>query len=247
MRHLQGIGLFEVLVALFLSSFIMIILMSQYLIAKKQYHHLQTNLEQRIDLQLVSEFMRESIRNAGFTPCLSIDSLVSVDLRDKPKPLVAIDLSADHHEQFGINRMSGQFDSLLEIENPMQLFITATEPLYPNESILIADCYHAEVQALREVVHLSHNQRIRLSKPLAFRYQEPIYVGPWLEERYFIRRDKVGRPSLFFKAQRAEELTSAVHSLSVQLTQYHGHSLVKIRLGLNNGPAMVLETRIRQT
>ncbi len=245
MKHQRGIGLSEILVSIFLSSFIVIILMQHYLVVKKQYHHLQATLEQGIDLQLVIELLRNSSRKAGFTPCLSIDDLVTVDRRDRSNPLTAIDVSTHHNRLLAINRMSDRFDTVLQVESPTQLLMTALAPRHQGDSILIADCYHAEVQQVQGVVHVGSNQRIILNLPLAFDYHEPIYVGEWLEERYFIRQDKNGKGSLFYQHHHSEELTTAVHSLSAHIAYETGQRVIVVQLGLEDTETIVVETRVR--
>ena len=245
MRPQQGISLTEVLVALFLSSFIMMTLMQHYLTTKKQYHHLQTTLEERIDLQLVTEIMRNSIRKAGFTPCLSIDDLISLDQRNSPQNLAAIEVPTESNPTLQINRMNENFDTVLDVESPMQLLMTSLQTRHRYHSILIADCYHAEVQQVSERVHAGSTQRIKLSKPLAFEYHDPIYVGEWVEERYFVRKDKNGKASLFYQHHHPEELTTAVHALSAQLKLNNGRKIVDIQLGLDNAPTLLLETMVR--
>lgn len=245
MRHQAGLGLSELLIALFLSTFLMIVLVQHYVTTKKQYNRLQTNLEARIDLQLVTELIRNSVRKAGFTPCLPLDYLITVDRRSNRHDLVGIEVSSDTQASLFVNRMHERFDTLLHTVSSSELLTTAIQTLHRHQSIIIADCYHAEVQDLSEVNHLDAKQRLTLTQPLAFKYHKPIYIGEWVHERYFIRQDKTGKRSLFYQRHHAEALTTAIQSLSVHINQDNGRQLVDIELGLENLPSLVLKTRVR--
>jgi len=238
----KGLGLPELLIALLLSSFIMTGLMHHYLSTKKQYSVIQKKLERNIDLQLVTDLIRNSVRKAGFTPCLGINHLVTQDQRSEPKRLVAVEIGS---EWLRINRMSEDFSTVIQVASPMQLFAQA-HSLHPDQFVLIADCYHAEVQKISQVTHVDAGQKITLNKPLAFTYHEPIYIGEWLEEIYSIGLGQNGKRGLFYQCYKhAEELTTAVHNLSAYLTDYQGCSLLKIILGVNKADSLKLETMIR--
>lgn len=247
MPHQEGLGLSELLIALLLSSFIMTGLMHHYLATKKQYSDIQKKLERSIDLQLVTDLIRDSIRKAGFTPCLSIDHLVTLDQRSEPKHLVALEVGADVTTPWlRTRRMSEHFDIVQQITNPMQLFTSHLQPLHRDQSIIIADCYHAEVQKISHVNGVSDGQIVMLSQPLAFTYHEPIYVGEWLEEVYSIRTGQNGESALFYQHYKhAEELTRTVHTLSARLIKEQGGVLVEIILGVDNAQTLKLETMIR--
>jgi hypothetical protein len=247
MRRHQGIGLTELLIALLISSILMTGLISHYITTKKQYERIQTDVEQRIDLQLVSDLIRDSTRRAGFTPCLSIDHLVTLDQRDRSKKLVAIEISSNEQAWLKINRMKEYFDTVLQIISPFQLVATKLQPLHRGQSVLIADCYHAEVQTIKQVKLSSEGQRLIFLKPLAFAYHEPVYLGEWLEETFSIRLGYDAKKSLFYKYQRqhSEELTSVVHQLSSTLTIEQGISSLRIMLGLDKARLLELETLVR--
>ena len=245
MVNQRGMGMPEILMALLLASFIMTILMCQYLTTKRHYHFIQSAVEESIDLQVVIELLRNSSRKAGFTPCGGIDHLMTMDTRHETKPLVAIGVSAEAKSLLQINRMSEHFNTVLRLVGPSDLLTTDREPFIHNESVLIADCYHAEVQKISRVNDTSAGQIITLMKPLTFVYHNPIYVGKWLEETYSIYSHQHSEGSVFYRLGRAEELTTVVHTLSAHLTRLKGRTLVKIILGLDNKRKIELETMVR--
>jgi len=241
MANQQGLGLPELLIALLLASFTTMALMRHYLNTKQQYHDIQVALEQSIELQWVTDLIRDSVRKAGFTPCSSIDSLTTIDQRSTHQKLVAIDLSSS----LRMNRMSEHFDRVLQLVTPMELLTTNHQPLHHNQSIIIADCYHAEVQNIRQVRHSTVGQSITLAQPLAFTYYAPIYVGEWLEETYFIHHHSSRQGTLFYHRHHAEELTTAIHNMSARQERHKGRTLLQIIFELDNAHQLVLDTMLR--
>lgn len=238
MNKQAGVGLAEFLITLLLATMISTALMRYYLTIKQQYNHIQTALEQSIDLQMVTDLIRNSTRMAGFTPCLGIEHLIAVDRRNEQHSLHAIELGSE----LRINRMSEQFDTVLEAYSASAFLISSRQNLHQGQSILIADCFHAEVQIISEIKRVTNGQIIKISKPLSFTYIAPIYVGEWIEESYFIRSSARAEPSLFYQNKHAEELSPVIHDLS---TVIMNKQLMRIILTLDKGKKIELFTRVR--
>lgn len=244
--HQGGLGLPELLIALLLSSFIMTGLMHHYLATKNQYSDIQKKLERGMDLQLVINLIRDSTRQAGFTPCLRIDHLVTIDQRKKSRSLVAIDYGLDPRSWLRFSRMSEHFETVLDIINSTQLLTTHVQKLYRDQSILIADCYHAEVQKISKIERTTKGQVLTITKPLAFQYHPPIYIGEWLEETYFIQQGYNGENALFYQYQHTEELTGAVHDLLAHLIKHKEDTFLQVILSIaKEDPAIKFETMVR--
>ena len=244
MHKQQGFGLPEMLVALLLSSFITLGLIRVYLNAKQQYQYIQTALEQRLELQHVSDLIRHSTRMAGFTPCLAIEHLISIDHRNPQKRLVGIDVGIS---SIHMSRMSEQFDTILQQVDTVTLLTTSRQRLHRNQYIMVSDCYHAEVQSIKVVTQTGAGQVITLAKPLAFTYQAPIYLGIWLEETYFTRKGKSEKVTLFYHLQHTEELATSIHYLLAHLERKEGHLLLSLILGQDNEHQFKLETMVRNS
>lgn len=241
----QGIGLPELIISLLLTSFIMVILMQHYLHVKHHYHRIKTSLEQTIDLLLVTDLMRNSIRRAGFTPCLGLEQLVTVDSRDVQRHLRAVEMGTKAQSWVRISRMSEYFDSVFEVVNATHLLTTSYQSIYPNQSVLIADCYHAEVQTVKQIRHGPNGRIVIIDNPLIFTYKKPIYLGEWLDETYAIRQGENNNNSLFYQRYHPEELSTVIHSLLAYSFEAPTRGLLKVTLGLGNLHQIVLETRVR--
>lgn len=233
MHSQKGAGLTEMMIGLFLASLIMTALMNHYICVKRHYVHLQAAMDDAMELQLASDVLRNSIRQSGFTPCLRIDHLISLDHRSGHENIVAFETGSE----LSINRMNPYFDSVLNIVSPTQVVATHENTIHAARAILIADCYHAEVILVTEINHRPTEQVITLNNPLIFTYQPPVYIGEWLHERYFIGP----QGGLFYKQNHAEELTSVITSMSAKYDKTHIH----LSLGMNDGRTIKLETKIR--
>lgn len=233
MRVQSGFSLAEVLISLFLASLILSTLTQYYLSSKRQYLEAQKTVSDHFDLQWVSDLLADSIRRAGFTPCINIDKL-----RFKNPQLHALLLDKALIE---VNRMSEHFFEVLDVPNRSQVILPASAAINPRKKIIIADCVHAEVHEIEDVAKNAFTDRVTLSKPLLFRYKKPIYFAEWLEEKWFIRPNSKKIPALYYQLVRAEELTPLIHSLSAEKK----NTLVKVLLGLEGGKSRTLFVGMR--
>ena len=234
----QGIGLPEILISLFLSALITTALFNHYLRVKQNYRYTSNALEDAVDLLQVTDLLRDSIKRAGFSPCLGIEQLIT----GSPK-LLAFSINTGPSSVLKINRMSEYYDSVLNVISPTELLLTKSQSLNRHHPVLIADCYHAEVQYLSRINHANNAQYVTLNTPLLFNYQMPIYIGEWIQETFFIRTISPHKTALFYKNIHTDELTNVVHSMTITPSAQPG--FLQIKLGLSNGQEMTLETSVR--
>ncbi len=233
MNKQVGIGLLEVFISLFLASFIIVILLNQYIHVKRHYLAFQSTLNQAMDLQVVIDLLQNSIRQAGFTPCMRIDHLTTLDTSGGRQSILAIDIE----NGLTINRMSPHFNVLLNRMHSNQIETTASYEFHEKDTLIIADCYHAEIVHLTDVTQRLTSQRLTLDRPLSFNYQPPVYVGEWWQENYFVRPSK----GLFYQRERTDELTSLVKNISIEMK----HNWIELALILKQGLPIKIDTRVR--
>lgn len=221
----SGFSILELFITLLLASLLISGLLQQYIQTKRQYIFVKKQFEKEIELQFVSQLMRNSIRKAGFTPCLSINHLKAFDNRDRLKRLQALTYEED---RISINRMSDDFITLPTISGQQQIKLPSKLKRFKN--IILADCYHAEVQTVEVVIKNKYEQIVRLQKPLAFKYQPPIYLGEWVEESFFIKTNNKGIGSINYHREHTEELSALIHTMAVKISA----SLVHLTLGLDD-------------
>ncbi len=245
MTKQQGVSLVELMISALLASLLLALVLQQYLVSKRQYLRLYARLEQDIELQTINDLLRDSIRKAGFTPCRGINSLQSIDRRNGKTALAAVATSVGKRDGLAITRMSEDFTTVMRRLNPKQLLLRSNVHFAAQQVILIADCYHAEVQPVLDARKTSAGTILTLSNNLAFDYIDPIYLGEWLEEAFFIQKNQQGKSALFYQFKRPEELSDQIVKLIVDLKSYRGNDLVAVRWGFKNSKTMDIETEVR--
>lgn len=238
MKTNQGLSLTELLISLSLSLLLMSALLQQYFVTKKHYQHNEERAKEALDLHLVIGMLRESIRFAGFTPCLGLDHLTTKAAQN----LRSLSHTSSPFPELKLSRMDEHYETSLGQLSPSQLLLK-NNPHF-EKTLLIADCYHAELQQAANGQVSSQGWVLTLKHPLSFHYTPPIYVGEWLQERYFIANNRQKKPSLFYANPLPEMLTDAITDFKVEVLS-HNPSVLRLRLnGKNTGP-YVLDTRVR--
>jgi len=231
----QGSSLVELMVALLLSSFLCALLIQQYLISKRHYLDVQKTLSQSSELVWITELLRNSIRHAGFTPCANINQLQGVDHRSQSPIPQAIAL-----DELNITRMSTDFSPVIRQQFD-KVSVTNNTRFKVGQLVLVSDCFHAEIEHISAISHGGNEAILHLSAPLTFVYQSPIFVGEWLEERFFIRKNTQGEKALYYQQQQSEELSDAIDELTAEDQQ----GVLLITLRLKKGELIPLKTRVR--
>lgn len=245
MNKENGFSLIELVVSLFVASLLITLIMQQYLIAKGQFKKMQLLMEQAIELEMVMDLIRDSVRRGGYTPCQGISSLESIDRRTNKIKLAAIETKTGKDNYLQINRMNEYYSTLIKQLSPTQLLVKSNISYENQQAILISDCYHAEVQESLEARKTAAGTIITLKKPLAFNYASPVYLGEWIEEKFFMKKNKKGHNSLFYKKNHVDELSDFINLNSVDLNSLQGKSLVKLNLETEFLKSQHLVTRVR--
>ncbi|HAT1658025.1 TPA: prepilin-type N-terminal cleavage/methylation domain-containing protein [Legionella pneumophila] len=215
MRRQTGFGLSEMLISLFLASIITITLTQIYIRSKPQYLKAQELLEINFDLLWISDLLSDSIRKAGFTPCLSVEKLKTYDSRHAEREIINFQIENMPQAQLRINRMSDVYTEVINFMSPTQVVIQ--EPVISNikHPLIISDCRHAEVHTVSKIDKLNNGYQITLKKPLKFRYDEIAYLGEWLEETWFTKQNEKCEKTLHYKLFQTEELSPLIHEFYV--------------------------------
>lgn len=245
MKKQAGVSLSEVLISLFLASVIMTLLIQFYLGSKHQYIEIEKILEAEFDMQWVDDLLSDSIRRAGFTPCLGLDQLQVIDHRNYRNNIHALNIENQPYPFIQVNRMKENFAKLIKIESPTTLLVEHL--ITPNEkrTLLIADCNHAEIHEFFSMNQHVNETRITLRKPLVYFYETSAYVGEFLEERWFIKKNAQGQNTLHYQCLQTEEVTPLVHSLSIEKQYIQDKPFLKVILGLEDDKAHQLMIAVR--
>ncbi|MBI2786290.1 MAG: prepilin cleavage protein [Legionella longbeachae] len=245
MNRQMGISLSEVLISLLLASIMMTLLIQLYLNSKNQYIAAEKILSVGFDLQWVSDLMSDSFRRAGFTPCLGIDQLLVVDRRSNLEPIHALQIENQPHQLIQVNRMNEHFTKIIKIESATEILVENPVVLQRKRPIMIADCAHAEVHSLFSVARQANGSLITLDKPLYFSYDKSAYLGEYLAERWFIRKNAKGNNTLHYQSIQTEEVSPLIHSLHIKNQRVHNKQFLEIMLGLDEGKTQKLMVAVR--
>ena len=229
----KGFGLPEVMISLLLAGLVNIALLNHFISIKQQHSHLQSTMDDAMELQLAADLIRDSIRQAGFTPCMSLNQLITVDQRDAHEGLSGIETG----NELIIQRMGSEFNVMQDRLDSTRIVLTNDSIIRTDRPIIIADCFHAEVQNVLDVHHSAEGQVVTLANPLAFTYQQPAYAGEWLHERFFIRALR----GLFYQRHHTDQLSPLVKTWSLQENEH----LVLVRLGLDKHQFLMIDARVR--
>ena len=80
-----------------------------------------------------------------------------------------------------------------------------------------------------------------LNAPLAFEYEFPVYIGEWLEEQFFARKEG----GLFYHARHTDALTADVRSMVPTLQNTPSGLIVHVVLGFDHAHNIEVDTRVR--
>lgn len=240
MNRQRGMGVLELLIGLFLASSILTVLMQFYLNNKRQYTESQVALETWFDVQWVSGLLSDSIRKAGFTPCLGINQLTTKGLRGE-----GLNALRSQPQSLRISRMSELFAPITAFQSSTELLVANEGSFKERHSLLIADCEHAEVHQILNVEQVVDGVLITLDKPLEFSYDSPVYAGEWLEEQWYIKTNEQGVRALYYKLVHSEELSPLIHSLETKIQSEQGKQLVELVLGWDEDKKHNLTVMVR--
>ncbi|QLZ69538.1 hypothetical protein FOLKNPGA_02332 [Legionella sp. PC1000] len=245
MKKQRGISLTEVLISLFLASAIMTPLIQLYLGSKRQYLETEKILETGFDLQWVSDLLSDSIRRAGFTPCLGIDHLQVIDRRNHQNRIHALQAGNQPNQFIQVNRMSEHFAKIIKIQGTTKILTQDPVILHKKRPILISDCEHAEIHELFDLEQQSKNSLVTLNKPLFFSYGPSAYIGEYLEEKWFIKKNINYVDTLHYQLVQTEELTPLIHFMHTRNRHIKEKQFLEIIMGLDENKMYELRVLVR--
>lgn len=245
MKKHAGISLSEVLLSLFLASLVATMLMQFYSSTKHQYIEAKKILSEHFDVRWVSDLMSDSIRRAGFTPCLGLDHLSVSDSRSPGVKIQAVKFETEPQRSLQINRMSEHFAQVQRFESTTQIVLDSPIVLNKKRPLLIADCEHAEVVRILNEETEQGGTRIILTKPMHSEFLGETYVGEFLEERWFIKKNRQKKNTLYYQLKQTDEITSLIHSLTVKIQNVAGRQFIEVIIGLSEDKFHKLMVAVR--
>ena len=178
------------MLVLFISSAMIMVLLNQVILTKKQEQMTTHALAKAYDLNMVSELMKTSIRQAGYTPCAAIGQLIGYDHTSSGAIPDAVTVDVPSHDGFTVYHMGAPLVHVLEIIPPSQIRLIPRHVFSKEDTLLIADCFHAEVVDLSSVRSDRGDTLLTLKHHLKFSYTPPTYIGLWQSRHFLPKRFK---------------------------------------------------------
>ena len=88
--QVAGYSLIELLIAIFLSSLLMIGLTQHFIQIKTQQKITDEYFKQEADREWIADLIKISVHNAGYTPCLPLNQLITFDGRNKAENILGL-------------------------------------------------------------------------------------------------------------------------------------------------------------
>lgn len=239
----NGFSLLELLVSFLLSSLVMMLLMQQIVQLKRQSQLIYSTMNEVLEVQWLTDFIRHRVYKAGFTPCRSLNELTVMDARGAPDTLTSIELNQQKNG-FSLHHMH---EDVSEVINPLNLttLLVTTSHFDKQHPVLIADCHHAEVHTIVDVTRHEKSSVVVLKEPLVYSYQPPIYLGEWVSEAFFIRTIPKNKSALFYRHHRVDQLSAHVNSFTTELDTIHNHFLLRLKFKFDTSRSMEIDVRGR--
>lgn len=219
-NKLQGISLLELMLASALSSFIVLAVWQGLAIQQRAMNQIHHHMAVDVELASVASILRDRIRHAGFSPCLSLAHLVTLD--EEANPLLPYQLD-ELGQRLTLNRMGDAYQEVTVI-NDHELRVNRQKK---STSVhLISDCFHAEL------VRISQHDRngILLQHPLRFSYQPPVFLGEWQSESFEVIKGK----GLMLHGHRSDVLSDRVQQLEIHLLEDKQRFRLKLQVEVDH-------------
>lgn len=241
-KEQRGTSILELLIGLVLALGIVAGLLQQYLQIKHQFQDLQTVIDHLSRTQLVVDFVRMSVQKAGFTPCLPINHLQTIDHRTH-RPLESIHWQSNDPSRLQVFSMRDNFVEVTRIAYQQKIYTSSVMSKSTHSPLIIADCYHAEVYQ----DYVIEDAKIVLAHPLTYTYHAPIYLGEWRDASFLMRPNRDGKLSMFYDHLHSEELLSDLDGMVWRLDKVQTDTLVHCDLSLNKEQTVTIDIRPRQS
>lgn len=209
----KGLSLIELLYALVLSLCITAFLLQIYSTENHVYTKYQRVLDARFETLYVSDLIADSVHHAGFSACLSLANLDFGEESLYFQPLSFND------QVLHVQRMATEFAEIVSLDNPFSVQIYPKKPWRVGQKLIIADCSQARWNSIQSIEHRGNSSVLVFKKALPAVFKTPVFVGLWMDERFFLKQG-----TFYYQNQKHKEpLTEDIKAFSgtVQGAELH--------------------------
>ncbi len=234
---MKGFNLVELSVSMALTLIVLSVLLQQYVQVKQYDDKLYASIEEVMEIYSILGLMRDRIQHAGFTPCQSLDYLKhSTDDLNK---INFASLTLLPH-QIVSRRMGEPFSSALTL-SANRIKLMKNIQCSPGDKVVIADCEHVEVRLVKQIEQGTKGIEMELQHPLTFSYRSNLYVGPWVEERFFMKPSKLGDSLLIYQTKHSETLSIQIQNMMIT----HDMNKIYVSLVPKQHPPLTMQVHLR--
>lgn len=232
----RGNSLIELLICLLIASLMLSGLVQAYWTHKKSTQQGEQEINRSLDSSWISALMRQDLQTAGFVPCQRLQQLEAIDLReDYARPVQAIEVSMNPLASIQINSMGPDYLTWLNRLEGQQLVIKGVSNWQKRDALIIADCLHAEVHRIDQLLTRHGQIAIQLHRPINQVFLPPVFIGIWQEKRWSVRPQPEGRGALYYGSPaHQEEISAMINRLQIRWRQKKPKALIELDLGLDS-------------
>ena len=201
----KGLSFIETLIALVLVGLLMNALLHCYANSKQQELQFEKMVHLSLERQWIQDLLSQSIRRAGFTPCLSLQYL--------NLPFKAIHI--EHASSLTLHRMDEHFSQVMHVLNERQIALEPGVSFHRKQKIIIAGCERAQLNQVESVSASLGALLVTLKDPLDSGLSATLYVGAWLRERWYAKAHQ----GLFYESEHSEVMSPSVEKIHISQQQ----------------------------
>ena len=186
MFNSKGYFLIECLIALALGFILMNTLIYAYLTQHTQLQQQRLLTTHTLEANAILSLLTNGIKQAGYIGCRKLTPTFMVDSSVKEMLTVHNKLTGKDHE-FSVRYM--HFPSVTLHQTMHNHFEMATEKqlsFAPHDFLFIADCKHAELFQLKNIIITKDYQLLIARTPLKYQYSTTAEVGKFIHQRFFL-------------------------------------------------------------
>lgn len=215
-KHNQGVSLLEMMIALVISSVLLIeIFRYSYLLENSAMFSLH-NVEFVEKENVLFSWLAQDIEKAGYVAC--VDAKSRKNIIDDTGSLQSVWLSATDNTLFS-QYMSAQQWPILQQTESNEIIIDGSSHLKVDDIVFLANCYDAQVLKIQKIGSVNYGAQNRIVFYSSIKLPESsnnFYLGKLIQHHYFIKTN-----SLYMQDERgnSDEMVENIQSLRFSWSQ----------------------------
>lgn len=181
-----GITLIELMLALFISSSILLAVLGVFAMYQKN-SRIQSELIDEVNKNnVIQHVLGESVKSAGYVGCHTLTKDFFID--HPSFQLMPWNCITGNDQMLRVKYAASQGNLIIRTDDQVTL-VTNTKPIiHAGVWMLVSDCRHAEVVHVDKVFRYKAYQEVKLAEPLRYVYQSYAELSQLQDNRFFVDR-----------------------------------------------------------